>query len=142
MTRLALCAIALALTGCAQIHSTEDGRKLVHYDEGGHIGHRVADVHNLGVAGRGVEIRGYCASACTMYLGAADACVHPDARLAFHSAVPLGDTSRDALNAIMAKRYPPALREWFYASGAADRWFPKVLTGAQVIAMGARLCEG
>ena len=33
-----------------------------------------------------IEIRGECASSCTLYLSGANTCVHPDARLMFHAA--------------------------------------------------------
>lgn len=131
------------------------GRPLVvRRDLGGSLYLRLLEVAALEKAGTPVEIRGTCGSACTLYLGLDTACVHPRARLLFHGALfPPGKAKANGLtpeqaqravtiwNAITAASYPPALGDWFAREAAhlQDTRY-KALTGAQVVAMGARAC--
>lgn len=93
-------------------------------------------------AGPPAEIRGVCASACTMWL--ANGCVHPDATLIFHEPVyPSGDPMPpdrfDYWTAYMARHYPPAIDDWYMREGRFGEW---QMTGAAAILAGAQPCEG
>jgi hypothetical protein len=91
-----------------------------------------------------IEIRGTCVSACTVYLGAKNVCVHPDARFWFHAAHD-GKTRRvnDYATQQMATHWPPPIREWAKVVGATDSvdFTPRrSLLGADLIRMGVRRC--
>lgn len=120
---------------------------VVREDFGGRIVTRFMEIEELKAKDKRVEIRGICASACTLYLGMEDTCVRPQARLGFHGPmspflIPLPPAEFEKESAGMAAAYPPALARWFMEEGrhkiGADNltWF----TGAQVIEMGARAC--
>ena len=114
---------------------------VIHFSPGGLVetfAHRVEHAHH-------VEIRGVCASSCTMFLGARDVCVTPDAEFMFHAAFAKPSTEfrgpRSAAGtAILMSYYPKPLQRYLDARGGLtihERW----LTGADLIAMGAaRAC--
>lgn len=110
-------------------------------DPGGGIVERVQRIERQKEAGERVEIRGVCASACTMHLS--NACVWPDAVLIFHGPTrrspPLSEADAARWAAVMARHYPPALAAWFMLEGRFGEW---VMTGAGAIAAGARSCAG
>lgn len=87
------------------------------------------------------EIRGYCASACTMRL--LHGCVYPEAILMFHGpdhfGMPLPERDFNYWSVIIATHYPYELAEWFLATG---RYTATHFTGQEVIDMGARECNG
>jgi hypothetical protein len=100
-------------------------------DPGGPIAARAA---LIAVESEPAEIRGTCASACTMHL--ATGCVWPKAVLIFHGpAAP--PESFDHWSAAMARHYPPAIADWFMAEGRYGQWR---MTGAEAIRLGARAC--
>ena len=101
------------------------------YDHGGYIGERAAIIRT----GPPVEIAGYCASACTMHL--ANCCVHPGAVLIFHGPQVSDPAAFDHWSAVMARHYPPAIRDWFMVHG---RFGEYRITGANAIAAGAQAC--
>ena len=115
---------------------------VIHFSPGGLVlqfAHRVEHA-------RHVEIRGVCASSCTMFLGARDVCVTPDAEFMFHAAYADPSTEfrgpRNARGtALIMSYYPAPLQRYLDAHGgltAHERW----LTGADLIAMGAaRACK-
>jgi len=115
---------------------------IIHFSPGGLVdtfAHRVAEAGH-------VEIRGVCASACTMFLGARDVCVTRDSRFMFHAAFAKPSTEfrgpRSAEGtAILMAYYPLRLRLYLYTLGGLtihERW----LTGDDLIAMGAaRACK-
>lgn len=118
-----------ALAGAAVAH-------IIWNDPGGGINSYARAVD----AGPPAEIRGYCASACTMWL--ANGCVHPDATLAFHGAVypsgnPMPPDRQDYWDGYMAEYYPPAIAAWYMTLG---RFGENRLSGAQAIEMGAVPC--
>lgn len=86
------------------------------------------------------KIDGWCASACTIYL--AKACVTPRSTLMFHAAFDERKKQIDVrMTESMSKFYPEPLREWFMESAAHLYGNNYVeLSGAQVIALGAREC--
>lgn len=91
------------------------------------------------------EIKGTCVSACTMFLGAKNVCVHHDAMVWFHSAFnPTTHTVSRAGNEEMSKHWPPQVRDWALKVGVfntTDFTWRKVLTGVELIAMGVAPCK-
>lgn len=68
-----------------------------------------------------IEIRGLCASACTMYLGAREVCVAPSSTFMFHGAFtderdPAHSQSPEG-SRFMMTFYPEPLRRWIAAQG-------------------------
>lgn len=107
------------------------GVVLVYNDQGGSINDRIMEIYDLNRAGAQVQIIGECHSACTMYLGMKNVCVHPHALLTFHSAKPFKKGTNEPvhdpelqalLNQRIAAQYPDFvaekfLREWQYMEG-------------------------
>jgi len=88
-----------------------------------------------------VRIEGYCASSCTMYLGAEHVCVTPEARLVFHGpsffGLPLPEYDFDYWSRVISSYYPEVIRDWYMEEG---RYGNYTLTGEHLIEMGAREC--
>lgn len=108
----------------------------VTYDTGGSINKRIEQIKRLNAAGEQIRILGDCRSACTMYLGADNVCVAPNASLWFHGAKPYDTKTpgiEERLNERIASMYPDFvakrfLRTWRYMNGDAKarmpgRWF-------------------
>lgn len=54
-------------------------------DRGGNVLQAIARREDLRTSGRPVEIRGYCRSACTIYISLPNACLGPNAIIGFHA---------------------------------------------------------
>lgn len=113
-------------------------------DGGGVLATYFSAVLKANVLNEEVRIKGTCISACTVYLGARNACVYPDAVLWFHAAHH-GETKeidRPATRQMMGY-WPPAVQDWAVKQGVPDsvsftrRW---ALTGDELIAMGIIKC--
>ena len=98
-----------------------------------------ANLHN-----ERIEIRGTCISACTMWLGAKNLCVAPDAMFWFHAARdPIIGWTDPGGSALMMSMYPLAVSRWAQKEGALLRLEFSVrhmLTGEDLIAMGVQKC--
>ena len=105
--------------------------RVIDYDPGGGINTYAAQI----AMSEPAEIRGYCASACTMWLG--NGCVHRDARLIFHGPQQVRPDRFDHWSAVMARHYPPALADWFMSVGRFGQY---EMSGAGAIALGAQEC--
>lgn len=110
------------------------------YDGGGSVLTYYEDVRSANLAHHQVRIDGYCASACTMKLGARHACVSPDAVLMFHSARSGGGAYSAAGNTILMSVYPRAVRNWVRSHGALNSLAMTEMSGRQAIALGVRAC--
>ena len=117
--------------------------KTIRYDEGGWIGQPIVDVAVFNENGWSIRYEGVAISAGTLYLGVAKVCTTPDSLFGFHGPVtdlglpaPPGE-ERDRAVELMARHYPPGLRERFLA-GWQYRWLPAFVTGLEV----HRLTEG
>ena len=108
------------------------GRALViGFDPGGSVMTYYAKAH----ASRDIQIKGDCASACTMYLASSGVCVAPDARFWFHGGTEAIGTR------IMLDSYPARVRSWALRSRALESQHLTMLSGANLIAMGVRACH-
>ncbi|WP_161914817.1 hypothetical protein [Methylosinus sp. C49] len=110
------------------------------YDRGGNVLDYYEQVRSANVTRRTVAIDGYCASACTMKLGARHACVSPEATLRFHSArTNEGETSWGG-NTLMMSVYPPAIQAWVRRHQALDSLAFTDMSGREAIGLGIRAC--
>lgn len=121
--------------------------KVIDNDLGGSVAARVNEIKKLRKSGTKVRIEGFCASACTLYLGLKNqVCVTETATLAFHGPatatpglmLPYDDFQR--ITAQMASYYPEPLRRWYMSEGRNTIEGLHSFTGAQMIAMGTRRC--
>lgn len=119
----------------------------VRNDKGGSLQERLNQIATLRETNEPVRITGYCASACTMYLGLPNACVTRSARLAFHGpqtqfyGVGLTATDFEQWSRVIADQYPPRvraayLRDWRYTTVGTIE-----ISGTEAIRMGVRECE-
>ena len=68
----------------------------------------------LAASGKPVEIRGYCRSACTIYITLPNACLGPGARVGFHAPrLPGTDIIPPLVDEMMAQ---------FYRNGILEKW--------------------
>lgn len=110
-------------------------------DPGGWIGTYVDRYEGVRAAGEQVIIDGYCASACTIVLGAIPhdrICVTPRARLGFHAAWEPGSHGRRIANPEATQRlysmYPFGVRHWIDQRGGLNSRLI-FLSGRQLAAM-------
>ncbi len=112
---------------------------IVLFDLGGVVSNRVEHIEELGP--RPVEIRGHCESACTMYLGAEEVCVSPEAKLIFHGpsffGLPLLENDFEYWSRVISSFYPEVLREWYMEEGRYGRY---TLSGEHLIELGVQEC--
>lgn len=132
----------MVLAGCSvKIDTTTRDTHIVHYDEGGSIPQRLAELYefqsrNISVI---VPSGSVCMSACTLYLGLPNTCVSPNSTFKFHGPIGAGN-KREATVKIVSSKYPPKLREWYYDSGAYKSVLYKTLSGQELIGMGVKKC--
>jgi hypothetical protein len=93
-------------------------------DPGGRIGTYIDRYEGVRASGENVIIDGYCASACTIVLGAIPhdrICVTSRARLGFHAAWDPGSDGRRTANPEATQRlysmYPSEVRRWIDQRG-------------------------
>jgi hypothetical protein len=98
----------------AQAHSV---RTIRNY--GGEVVNEYIIRANLAVLqGKRLRIGGWCASACTAYLGNPNTCVTPSAQFGFHG--PSGGTAAENRRAalILARHQLAVLRDWYLTKAA------------------------
>jgi hypothetical protein len=147
----------LALLLCAACATTppepdivrEGNRVIVHADPGGSVRERLLEIDLLEMQNKTVQIEGWCASACTLYLGMDTTCVAPNALLGFHG--PRGrkpngreytydpDTLELAI-VYMAREYPAYLQDWFITTGSRVQDDLLWIRGENLAKIGAPLC--
>jgi hypothetical protein len=116
--------------------------QVIRNDPGGNVNSYLMAVSSAAAFGRQVRIDGWCASACTLYLGSPYTCVTQRATLAFHA--PRGGSAAQNRTAaqVIAQRLPASLGRW-YLQNAAHLTGSNHLTlsAQQVVRMGgARYC--
>jgi hypothetical protein len=110
-------------------------------DPGGRIGTYVDKYQGVRSSGEMVMIDGYCASACTIVLGAVPhdkICVTSRARLGFHAAWDPGSNGRRTVNSAATQSlyfmYPSEVRRWIDKRGGLTSHVI-VLSGRELAAM-------
>lgn len=124
---LALCLMA----------STASADVVIENDLGGSLNRYAREFKAYQKSGERVEIAGRCASACTIYIALPNACIHPEAKLGFHTATAFGLAPSEAGNKWVAQFYPAKLKAKFmgeYSKSLGFTW----LRGHEVLAMNPR----
>jgi hypothetical protein len=111
------------------------------FDGGGMVGDYLDVVSAADASAERVEIAGVCASACTIKLGAHNACIHADAQLWFHAARSPDGQINGLATQIMMQQYPGRIRAWVASSRALKSLEFKTMSGAQAISLGVRDCD-
>ncbi|MDT1060267.1 hypothetical protein RM190_00270 [Paracoccus sp. CPCC 101403] len=118
MTRILAC-LTLLLTLLspltAEAQSSGRGKPIVILnDKGGNVVKTMNHREKLAASGRPVEIRGYCRSACTMYITMPNACLGPKATVGFHAPrIPGTKIIPPVVDQLMARYYRNGiLRKW------------------------------
>ena len=109
-------------------------------DHGGKLSNYMAMVHEADRQNREVRISGYCASACTIKLGAKNVCIEPEAILMFHSARDAYGARSAVGNLILTSYYPRPLRKLSNVTLALSGDAGLRMTGLQLIGLGLRKC--
>lgn len=119
---------------------------VIREDRGGGLAERLAQIETLRKSGERIEIAGWCASSCTLYLALPNTCVRASARLGFHGpqsqfyGIGLPPAEFDHWSRIMAAHYPAPLAGWFMREGRHEILDVIRLSGREVIRMGAKEC--
>jgi hypothetical protein len=153
----ALVAPLLALTLCLSLWSTnaqaarpksqQPGATIViNGDPGGSVRARYNEIEEINRLGQRIEIRrGACLSSCTMFLGADNVCVSPQASFGFHGPYRFGQKLTpeefDQWSKFIASHYPPAIRHWYMTKARYKTYSPAHISGAELIRLGVQKCE-
>lgn len=144
----ALWALALlAANPAVPVQAQATSVAVIRNDLGGSMEGRLQTIAQFRSTGTRVEIRGQCASACTMYLGLPNACVARSSRLGFHGpqsqyyGISLPPDEFEYWSRVMADHYPGPIRNWFLSVARHTTMEVITLSGAEVIRMGARACD-
>lgn len=147
LARCWLAALVVAIWLPALIGTVIGGEvTVIARDLGGDLAARLRQVQWLRDSNARVEIRGTCASSCTLLLGLPNACVAASSRLGFHgprSGIPglgLPPAAFEHWSQIMARHYPAGIRRWFLTQARQTTVGLRVISGAEAIRLGARGC--
>lgn len=144
-----VCGVLAALTVALSVSEGLAGvdRLVVRDDAGGALVARLEEIARLRRAGVRVEIRGrYCLSACTLYLGLPHTCVSPETEFGFHGprsavyGVSLPPREFERWSRVMARHYPPVLRDWFLQRARHVTLGFVRLRGSALIGLGIARC--
>lgn len=137
---------AVAVTCAISAPVAAQSALIVQNDLGGSVEERLTMIAALRNEGRRVEIRGQCASACTMYLGLPNACVSRASQLGFHGpqsqyyGISLPPDQFEYWSRVMASNYPAPIAQWFMAQARQTTMGIITISGSQAIKMGAHPC--
>jgi hypothetical protein len=108
---------ATVAAGAAEVQP--HGRPIVILDnKGGNVMEAIKYRNRLAQSGRPVEVRGYCRSACTIYITLPNACLDPKATVGFHAPrIPGTSIIPPVVDELMAQYYRNGIlqqwnREW------------------------------
>lgn len=87
MIRHVFLPMVLALSLSALLPAAAQQRQIINIDndKGGNVMEAIQRRNALQASGKRVQIRGYCRSACTIYLTLPNACLGPNASVGFHA---------------------------------------------------------
>lgn len=111
--------------------------RVIRNDAGGNVNRYLMDASAASAFGQQIKIDGWCASACTLYLGSPYTCVTPRAKLAFHA--PRGGSAQQNRHAaqVMAGKLPPVVGRWYMQNAAhLTGQNYQMLTAKQLVRMG------
>lgn len=146
----------LAISLCLSVWSTEANAArprsqqpgatiVINGDPGGSVRARHDEIEEINRLGQRVEIRrGTCMSSCTMFLGADNVCVSPQASFGFHGPYRFGEKLSqgefDQWSRIIASYYPAAVRDWYMTKARYKTYTATRLSGAELIRLGVPRC--
>lgn len=139
MVRLILLLVLLSWPAQADV--------FIRRDMGGPLEQRLATVATYRASQTRVVISGQCYSACTLYLGLPGVCVERSSEFGFHGpqsqyyGIALPPEEFEHWSRIMADHYPRPIRAWFLSEGRYVWPGVVVMTGSEVIRMGAKACR-
>jgi hypothetical protein len=110
----------------------------VRNDGGGVVNEYVIKANLAVLRGDNIRISGWCASACTAYLGNPKTCVTQNARFGFHG--PSGGTPAENRKAaeMLASHLPYPLQNWYLTKAVKLRGQSYIaLSAAQLVEVGA-----
>lgn len=133
-----LCFVCFLMIQTMAAANAAPGERVIRNDPGGQLQQYLNDLSGVILSGEVIKVEGWCASACTIYLGSPFTCVTPQAQFGFHA--PFGGTVEQNRHAteVMISKFPRALGRWFIQNAAHLEGRKYVaLSGAQIVAMGA-----
>ncbi len=107
--------LALALLAALPAQAQPRGKPIVILNNrGGNVMEAIQYRNQLARSGRPVEVRGYCRSACTIYITLPNACLGPKATVGFHAPrIPGTKIIPPMVDQLMAQYYRGGiLRKW------------------------------
>lgn len=143
--RSLIAALCLLGTGLVAPESAEAQQTIVvRNDIGGLIQRRANKVSQIRATGQRVEILGTCLSSCTMYLGAGNVCISPNARFGFHGPSSYGrrlvPQDFERWSNVVASHFKPELQRWFMTKARYRINGFYRISGRQLIRMGYARC--
>lgn len=157
--RLTALAATLLAAACVTVPVTEAGAPspraarpgpsgappiVIMNDRGGNVLQAIARREELRASGRPVEVRGYCRSACTIYISLPNACLAPDATVGFHAPRVAGTQIIPPLvDQIVADFYRGGIRRMWLSEWRHSREMVKI-SAAEFVRLDpqTRLCRG
>ena len=142
-------AAALVVMSLVSAIGTASATTIIHVanDPGGNLEERIARLEAIRSQGQRVEIeRGYCRSACTLYLGLPTTCISPEATFGFHGpstatrGLYLPPREFEYWTNVMADYYPPQIRGWFMQTARYEMNGYLTVSGAELIHLGIPQC--
>lgn len=104
----------LAAGALPAAQARETGPIVIWNNKGGNVVKAMNYRQELASSGRPVEVRGYCRSACTIYITLPNACLGPQATVGFHAPrIPGTSYIPPMVGDLMAR---------FYRNGILQRW--------------------
>lgn len=100
--------------GPSEVRVSDKAPIVIRNDDGGNVTGYIARREQLAKSGRRVEIRGYCASACTMLTTLPNACLGPKLVIAFHAPHFIGTNIPAPMVTGLMGRY--------YRNGVLQKW--------------------
>lgn len=114
-----LLALALPLAGLAPQAQAQPAKArpiVIANNKGGNVLEAIKYRQQLAASGRPVEIRGYCRSACTIYITLPNACLGPKATVGFHAPrIPGTTIIPPIVDELMANYYRNGIRRMWNA---------------------------
>ena len=115
LTTLALSvAVVAPLSSAPAMAKPQGGPIVILNNRGGNVMEAIKYREKLARSGRPVEVRGYCRSACTIYITLPNACLGPGATVGFHAPrIPGTTIIPPIVDQLMAQYYRGGiLRKW------------------------------
>ncbi|MDS9466259.1 hypothetical protein RGQ15_01560 [Paracoccus sp. MBLB3053] len=107
--------LTLALSTVPAAHARASAEPIIILNnKGGNVLQAVNEREKLARSGRPVQVRGYCRSACTIYITMPNACLGPNATVGFHAPrIPGTQIIPPIVDQIMAR---------YYRNGILQKW--------------------